>query len=471
MTSFFSSIDGGGNPAYENLNNYFLGGATRARAAPSGVPSKRARDPRDASKPGQQPSNGRTPIPTSSQKPGNREGNQRIPYSRMMFTDMHDEARPREIKQGDVIFAHKTSMAMGGAPNRCNKCTSIPQLNAMLSKQSPGVTTLDLADPEIGPRIKQCRIKNMNNKVREFEDWFENEKVRNNKERMATVTAAINKAKARLQKIKDEKDITTFEPNVDWQAVKMLTDWSLDGVLINVDDDVELDDSNQPQLSRDDGVLMNVCVAGPTHMRNTAPQISNSVESHMWNPQYIDQGIHVMDKVFVGLFYKSNTLNTSISFYYKLFSGRQALAMRKGGAERGVDSFADGPTATEFTRCAGAWRVGSVMDNKLTTTVDRHIQLNVVVEWWAVRKLRKEYSDDIGSPQELVIVQSSAERVVEQAELLDAAREVEPENDDDEAAEALARLAGQRAARQRGDEFFSSFEDELHAVAEGRVVG
>lgn len=467
----FSAISDGGAPAYENLSNYFLGGATRARPAPGGVPSKRARDAREPSKPGQQPSNGRTPIPTSSQKPGNREGNQRIPYARMMFTSMEDKAAPREIKGGDVIFVHKTSCAMGGAPNRCNKCTSIPQLNAILSKPSAGVTTLDLSDPTLAARIKQCRIKTMEDKVNEFEDWYQNEEVRNNKERMASIQRAIDKAKKKLNEIKAEKYITYFQPDNDWKALKMVSDWTLDGVLINVDDDVELDDTNQPQLSRDDGVLMNVCVQGPTPMRSTAPQISNSVEAHMWNPQYLDQGIHVMDKVFVGLFYVSSNAGTSISYYYKLFSGRQALSMDARLVKQGGDSFMYGPSAAEFLQCCGAWRVGSVMDNKLTTSsmdrIDRHIQINVVVEWWPVRKLRKAYSEDIGRAKKPDDPPPLLPPANEQEEILEAARQVEPEANDDEA-EALARLAGQKLARERGQQFLSSFEDELHAVAEGQ---
>jgi len=468
MTTLFSGIGGSGNPAYENLSNYFLGGATGARAAPSGVPSKRPRDPRDANKPGQQPSNGRTPIPTSSQKPGNREGNQRIPYSRMMFTSLDDKAAPREIKDGDAIFVHKTSMAMGGAPNRCNKCTSIPQLNAMLKRPIPGVTTLDLSDPTISARIKQNRVKWISGKIRELEDWQANEAVRKNSDVVDAIQTGIDMGKTRLAEIEAETDVLQFVPFVDWPAVKMLGDWTLDGVLISNDDDVEVDDTNQPQLSRDDGVLMNVCVAGPTHMRNTAPQISNSVESHMWNPQYIDQGMHVMDKVFVGLFYKSNTLSTSISFYYKLFSGRQALSMHPDPkvANAGGDSFLYGPSDSEFGRCCGAWRVGSVMDNKLTTTMDRHIQINVVVEWWDHLKLQDVYSEGIGAIEMLDIIAPSASAVAEADELVNAAREVEDEGD--EAADALAALAAQARARQRGQTTFSAFSKQLLATVQGR---
>ena len=259
--------------------------------------------------------------------------------------------------------------------------------------------------------------------------------------------------------------MTDFLPVTDWLAVKMLADWTLDGVLISTDDDVELDDTNQPQLSRDDGVLMNVCIQGPTAMRNTAPQISSSVESHMWNPQYIDQGIHVMDKVFVGLFSNENDDGSRYSFYYKLFSGRQALAMRTGGAVRGVDSYGDGPTADEFRNCVGAHRVGSVMDNKLTTTVDRHIQLNVVVEWWTVRQLRQTYDDRIGvDGQDELEEDSGAAAIVVAEEAVEAV-----EDEGEEAMEDLIELTRRRSAAQkagrRADPLRSTFTKQLAALA------
>jgi len=338
----------------------------------------------------------------------------------------------------------------------------------MLKRPIPGVTTLDLSDPTISARIKQNRVKWISGKIRELEDWQANEAVRKNSDVVDAIQTGIDMGKTRLAEIEAETDVLQFVPFVDWPAVKMLGDWTLDGVLISNDDDVEVDDTNQPQLSRDDGVLMNVCVAGPTHMRNTAPQISNSVESHMWNPQYIDQGMHVMDKVFVGLFYKSNTLSTSISFYYKLFSGRQALSMHPDPkvANAGGDSFLYGPSDSEFGRCCGAWRVGSVMDNKLTTTMDRHIQINVVVEWWDHLKLQDVYSEGIGAIEMLDIIAPSASAVAEADELVNAAREVEEEGD--EAADALAALAAQARARQRGQTTFSAFSKQLRATVQGR---
>ena len=418
MTSFFSSIDGGGNPAYENLSSYFLGGATRARAAPSGVPSKRARDPREASKPGQQPSNGRTPIPTSSQKPGNREGNQRVPYARMMFTDMEDAAAPRELQPGDAVFVHKTSQSMGHGHNRTIKSTGISQLNAMLKKSVPGVTTMDPSnDPGLQARVLRVRYEDAQNARKAAEHELQHEQYRKGqyfssdvtvKNRIRglkkKVTAAADKEDDLRKKIKKNLYDPNFEFNVntDWRAIKMLTEWTLDGVLINADDEVEADDTNQPKLSRDDGVLLNVCVQGPTPMRNTAWQLKGNLEAHAWAPQFIDPRMAVMEKVFVGLFTEKRTGDAKqdnnerswTGFYFRLFTGTQAIGA--GGRTAGPAPHKHGPSETDFGKLLGAWRVGSVMDNRLTTDTDNRILLNVCVEWWSTTRLRDEYDCGIG---------------------------------------------------------------------------
>ena len=148
-------------PGYERLSgSYFLGGPTSVQAPTSGVPSARAPSARLATTPGAEVPGPRGTIPVSSQKPGNREGNQRIPYARMMFSFMEDIARPRYMRQGDVVFVHKTSSAMGHGPNRTTKCTGLTQLNQILAMAKPGVTALDYAnDTGLADRVKAVRIK------------------------------------------------------------------------------------------------------------------------------------------------------------------------------------------------------------------------------------------------------------------------------------------------------------------------
>lgn len=306
MTSFFSVNDSAAG--YENLgSSYFLGGgggrAGGAQPPPTAVPNSRVPSAREPGRPGQQPSSGKTQIPTSSQKPGNREGNQRIPYARMMFTDMEDAAAPRKLQSGDVVFVHKTSNAMGRGHNRPVKCTGLPQLNAMLAKSVVGVTTLG----------------------------------------------------------------NSGNPKTDWKSVQMLADWTLDGVLINTDDE-EGDGVDPRESCRNDGVLLNVCIQGPTAMRNTARQVegANGVDDHA---QKIDTRILVLDKVFAGLFSEKREGGT-YGFRYRLFSGAQFM-----DGLQGVGSL------------VGAWKVGSVLDHNLTTGQERRILINVSVDWWSTSEL------------------------------------------------------------------------------------
>lgn len=408
-----SAVSSGGNGIYENLSNYFLGGATRARPAPGGVPGSRAPSARQNTRPGQQPPAGKTPIPVSSQKPGNREGNQRIPYARMMFTDQDDAAKPRELYTGDVVFVHKTSTAMGQSTNRCIKCTGLSQLNAILGfpgdtskpvmedRMAPGVTTLDYSDPLFAARVQQVRLVRAKDEIAAIGAAIEHEKARGTLDtdpRMLALIASLAVPNAEAAAAEAGPPAANdFKPRVDWPAARMLSDWTLDGVIINVDDEVELDDTNQPQLSRDDGVLMNVCVQGPTPLRNTAWQLENSMEAHMWNPQFIDPRLLVLDKVFVGLVAFKDTTKLRVTFHYKLFSGRQALAVRNNVGTESGDKFKHGPDEEELVNLVGAWRVGTILDNRLTTDQNHHAQINVVVEWWDVARLQAEFGEAIGS--------------------------------------------------------------------------
>jgi hypothetical protein len=197
---------------------------------------------------------------------------------------------------------------------------------------------------------------------------------------------------------------------MDWQAVHMLSDWTCDGVLINIDDDVDIDDSEQPILSRDDGALLNVAIQGPTPMRNTKWNAMNMREGHEYEPQHVDSNIAALDKVFVGLFSipeldEAGKL-TRVGFRFKCFSGRQLLNSAFGQSDarrnRSIqdeqnipnrDVVQSGPVDLEFKLLVGAWRVGSVMDNRHTTDVERRVLLNVCVEWWSLSKLWCEYVD------------------------------------------------------------------------------
>lgn len=411
--SRFLSVDDG-NPMYENLSSYFLDGTTRVRN-PTALRG-RAESARHPNRPGEQPNGRGQLIPTSSQKPGNREGNARIPYARFQFTWPHDAAKPRELQLGDVCFLHKSSQCAGHGHNRAIKVTGLPQLNRILENEVAGVTTLDFSDPFMSSRVKAARVAHWEDAVKGAESEREAALVAlrhygdlppwNAED--ADATSRLRSAEQQLKAAQSSTPtIDDIDPETDWRAVTMLTEWTLDGLLINADDEVDVDDSDQPKLGRDDGLLLNVCVQGPSPMRNTAWQTKNFRQQHEYEGQHIDDSIPVLDKVFVGLFATAVRGDDGklqrLKFKYKLYSGRQLHAMHLTRTHPGKlcllvpAPFARGPSEAEFGRLMGAWRLGSVMDNKLRRDGDRLIQVNVCVEWWTLQKLRREYDDSSSS--------------------------------------------------------------------------
>ena len=402
-------------PGYERLSgSYFLGGTTSVQVPTEGVPSARAPSARQPTQPGAEVPGPPSAIPASSQKPGNREGNQRIPYARMMFTFMDDIARPRYMRQGDVVFVHKTSSAMGHGPNRVTKCTGLPQLNQILAFAKPGITAIDYAgDPLLAARVQAVRVRHYEGLLEGAEHDYEAAKLFYEKIMFDHPASAATLSQLEAKKVAMEAKLTgakaalpTLAPNrqdpeCDWMALPGITQWTLDGVLISADDEVDVDDTNQPQLSRDDGILMNVAVQGPTAMRNTAWQVENFRETHEYDTQHVDESISVLDKIFVGLFQvpvrdDAGTL-TSIAFQYHLFSGRQLFVLHIATKLPAVlphkvpGPFAEGPTELEFANLVGAWRVGSVMDRRLTTDTERQMLVNVCVEWYTASRLEAEF--------------------------------------------------------------------------------
>ena len=165
-------------PGYEGLSGYFLGGGGGGGGGagggpPARVPSALAPSPRLATTPGAAVPGAPAPIPTSSQKP-TQNTNVRIPYSRFMYTSPTDDAAPRDLQRGDVVFAHRNSLAMGRGANRLVKCTGLPQLNDMLERggeaderdtSSDRGGFLDLRTPAVRKRVKAARLRHYRDEV------------------------------------------------------------------------------------------------------------------------------------------------------------------------------------------------------------------------------------------------------------------------------------------------------------------
>jgi hypothetical protein len=343
------------------------------------VPSALFESPRIPSAPGQQPGTN-NPLPASSQQPANRKPNQRIPYARYMFTFTEDLAAPGELQQGDLVFVHKTSQAMGRNYNRVTKATGLPQLGEILSNHRPGYTTLDFSGgnaADIGRRILKVRAGLARGDVKVAE---QRGALKEEINRMEKEIEILEKPATPLPTL-DDVDLTT-----DWRAVTVLSEWTPDGVLYGVDD--ESLDVDSPHDARDDGVLLNVAIQGPAPMRNTAWQIERTRSTRDWAPQCIDDRPLIMDGVFVGLIATelkdSDGKRKGWSFKYKIFTGRHALLFSDGTPS------AHGPTNEEFEHMVTAWRIGRIVDtNAVSDKEDRRVAINVCVNEWPMRSIKK----------------------------------------------------------------------------------
>ena len=364
---------------------HFLGTGPGVKNPRSGVPSGFFESPRIPSVPEKTLGTNET-LPVSSQQPANRKPNQRIVYPRYMFTFNEDVAAPRELQDGDLIFVHKTSQAMGRNYDRVTKATGLPQLNSILANHRAGYTTIDFTGSnadDLGRRILKIRADVARGDLKVAEQLGDEANVK------------------RLQNdIKKFKDPTTPLPTLndvnlttDWSAVAVLSEWTPDGVLYGVDDDAL--DMETPHDARDDGVLLNVAIQGPTPTRNTAWQIEKNYTVNDWAPQFIDERPIIMDSIFVGLIAEElkNKAGdrTGWAFHYKLFTGRQALLFSDGTPS------AHGPTVGEFKNMVTAWRVGRTMDtNAVSDANDRRVTINVCIHEFPMRSIK----DNNGSEQE-----------------------------------------------------------------------
>lgn len=357
---------------------HFLGAGPGAKNPRSGVPSSLFESPRIPSAPGQQPGAPGV-IPASSQQPANRKPNQRIPYARFMFTFAEDVAAPRDLQDGDLVFVHKTSQSMGRNYDRTTKCTGLPQLNAILANHRPGYTTIDFSGSnadELGRRILRLRAADTKAELK-------------NAEQRGDDDAKLDALKDAIKQLEDPTAPlpTLDDVNVltDWPAVVALSEWTPDGVLYGVDDDAL--DMETPHDARDDGVLLNVAIQGPTPMRNTAWQVERTQTPRDWAAQFIDDRPIIMDTVFVGLVatpMKNGAGDlTGWSFKYKLFSGRQALLFSDGTPS------AHGPTADEFEHMVTAWKIGKIVDTNAVSEAEyKKVTINVAINEWPMQTIK-----------------------------------------------------------------------------------
>jgi len=118
----------------------------------------------------------------------------------------------------------------------------------------------------------------------------------------------------------DMQELVKYEVDPDkyrWRYCRFLSEWCVDGVLVSN----EHEHTKDPMVGKaasHPGEALNICIGGPTPMRNSD-----------WGefPQHFDDGVRVLDKVFVGLVATENrdaaNVLTHFSYQFKLFTSRQ----------------------------------------------------------------------------------------------------------------------------------------------------
>tara|TARA_Y100000389_G_scaffold196668_1_gene229996 strand:- start:6223 stop:7953 length:1731 start_codon:yes stop_codon:yes gene_type:complete len=360
---------------YENLGG---GSYKQSTARITSIPSRDASARQPLGLPNGAVPGVKNPIPTSTARPG-KQTNQRITYVRVQ-TQFHKECGHLDlvpVMEGDVVFVHRQdgtnspgNAGMGGIGGadiaRTSRIASITQLNVMLG--SGNINTLGEVTmaPDKNPRGLD-RMEWVAENAGKFND--------------------IREAERQY----DENPVWYR-----WSDCKSLARWTPDGVLASKEHDCVMDVSNP-------GEAFNVTIGGPTLTRNSA------AGEH---PQHFDDGVRVLDKLFVGLIASENRegktasgANRYFSFKYKLFTARQLVWAPLGAQTLGVADLEAhapggdniiGPTVDEFARMVDVWRIGSVLDSKAGMMPYKCATVNVVVEPWSLEMIQMEYNPYFG---------------------------------------------------------------------------
>lgn len=367
---------------YENLRDYVIANGAGGRPTAVRAFDQSARQP--LSLPTDALPGVKTPIPTSSARPG-KQTNQRVTYARVSFNFaiLGSNYQTPVIEEGDICFVHRPMNSNGvftmpgHGPNRSSTVGNLLQINDELSRhnaENRGMTTMApqenpfgiLEVPEIDPLTGVQRL-----------------------DPSYTPPRPVFRE-------------TTWTER--WANCKTIGRWSVDGVVCGTEHGHGGPHPMVGQESSNAGDLYNICVQGPTPLKNNP--VSPTDLSNKFKEQNVDNGPRVLDKVFVGLFAQENRdpitgRNLYYSYSWKPFTSRQLLYIDLAGTASlrvacapGSMNVSCGPTAGDFVRLVAAFRIGSVMDNKLT---DSRLFLNVIVEEWPLDWLRDSYNALVGA--------------------------------------------------------------------------
>lgn len=445
-------------PDFEGLRDYVI-----SAARPTAVKGFDANARQPMQKPTDQVPGPLGPIPTSSARPG-KQTNQRITYARNCISapSFGEEAfDPTHIHEGDVVFVNRyVGKHSGHDVNRPSGVCTLSQLNAALQNYNYPARYTDPVDANaLGPsgtdgdagvlfmkavavggtpasalgilparsrdvvsdELNELIMVKRNDALADFDarvaaevaDATANSRaiaafaVHGSDEYTskaaellvaAEATLAADPAAVALYGELNEINLYEQDPmGYQWRDCRLLAEWVPDGVCCGT----EHEHRKMPLVGNDNshpGELINVAIGGPAEIRNS---------EYGEHPQQVDDGMRVLDKVFVGLIAYEMRENgfTWYSYRWKLFTSRQLTWVdfaQNQGVDFSLDKYAVGgnnglgPSREEFMRMVSVWRIGSVMDTKSTGFAHKCATINVVVEPYSLDRVRSEFNSYFG---------------------------------------------------------------------------
>lgn len=160
--------------------------------------------------------------------------------------------------------------------------------------------------------------------------------------------------------LREEEDATLsccVNPRDDWRKVKTLREWTLDGILLGLD--------NEANASH----ALNICIAGHCPVRNV----------------FDNKSIYIMDVCYLILV--ATRENDVFRFQYIPCTTRSLSEAKLVGNGANI-------TSEQLRMAVGGWRLGRVMDTTAVRNSDQHsLTLDVRIEWVGWRSMKMEYPD------------------------------------------------------------------------------
>lgn len=338
---------------------------------------------------------GRRKIPATKQKPA-RGSNVCIVYPRVVHRELVDTTS-LSMHDGDVLFVGKRETIFGAGQNRISRTMTWRHLNTELMRPENALST---ADPTLLDRVIDARQDWIDDVGKRVQDDVDTLKYFNDRRTAQNVHGdfindytntfeSLNCATDMLQiatRARREGKEYQIDPWFDWRAVPALRHWTVDGVLHNSEFAKELINEVYPS-STDDEMLLNVAMQGPCHIRNS---------KHEKHSQFFDDAAAPGDMLLMCIV--SRPVSPGVWMYQiKPASSRQLCdLMQDRGVSLGDDpddpSCAPGGQRASFSKfdlllTVGAWKVGTVVDDRMVTGTHGKMNVAVSIEFLSVDQM------------------------------------------------------------------------------------